>query len=85
MSGGFFAETPTGNFGNGTSSNTFSYVNTKGDTYTRSVSSVNTTITSDKQGGSLAPLPSVPRVHVPLSQAAITKPRLPGRRANFAP
>ncbi|KAH9003645.1 peptide N-acetyl-beta-D-glucosaminyl asparaginase amidase A-domain-containing protein, partial [Lactarius hatsudake] len=44
------------NFGtNGTSSNTFSYTDTEGNTYTRRVNASNDAITFDNQGGTLAP------------------------------
>ncbi|KAH9062603.1 peptide N-acetyl-beta-D-glucosaminyl asparaginase amidase A-domain-containing protein [Lactarius deliciosus] len=44
------------NFGtNGTSSNTFSYTDTEGNTYTRQVNASNDVITFDNQGGTLAP------------------------------
>ena len=53
--GGFFTISPSGNFGNGTSQNTFSYADSQGNTYRRQVSSINTNITFDHQGGTLAP------------------------------
>ncbi|KAJ3541851.1 hypothetical protein NM688_g6034 [Phlebia brevispora] len=59
LAGGFFEETAQGNFGNGTSNNSLSYVDTAGNTYTRQVDSINTNITSDRQGGSLSPLPNI--------------------------
>ncbi|KAH9158651.1 hypothetical protein EDB89DRAFT_2060762, partial [Lactarius sanguifluus] len=44
------------NFGtNGTSSNTFDYTDTEGNTYTRQVNASNDAITFDNQGGTLAP------------------------------
>ena len=73
---------PTGNFGNGTSSNTFSYADAKGNTYTRTVASVNSTITSDHEGGTLAQgtaHPASSPADVP--QAGFARPRLPGRSA----
>ena len=81
FAGGFFFEAPTGNTGNGTNSNTFSYVDLAGNTYDREVTAVDNNITSDHQGGTLAPRtattfpdfgPQVPFV--------VTKPRLPGAR-----
>ncbi|KAH9008581.1 peptide N-acetyl-beta-D-glucosaminyl asparaginase amidase A-domain-containing protein, partial [Lactarius deliciosus] len=45
-----------GNFGtNGTSSNTFNYIDTEGNTYTRQVNASRNAITFDNQGGTLAP------------------------------
>ncbi|KAH8978225.1 peptide N-acetyl-beta-D-glucosaminyl asparaginase amidase A-domain-containing protein [Lactarius akahatsu] len=44
------------NFGsNGTSSNTFNYIDTEGNTYTRQVNASGSAITFDNQGGTLAP------------------------------
>ncbi|KAI0695701.1 peptide N-acetyl-beta-D-glucosaminyl asparaginase amidase A-domain-containing protein [Cytidiella melzeri] len=77
---GFFQETSSGNFGNGTSTNTFSYSDTKGNTYQRQVSSVNTNITSDHQSGTLAPLPASKGLNLPQAQAKFSIPRLPGGR-----
>jgi hypothetical protein len=77
---GFFQETSAGNFGNGTSTNTFSYTDAKGNTYQRQVSSVNTNITSDHQGGNLAPLPAPKSINLPKAQAKFSVPRLPGGR-----
>ncbi|KAH9901591.1 peptide N-acetyl-beta-D-glucosaminyl asparaginase amidase A-domain-containing protein [Cubamyces lactineus] len=81
LASGFFFEAPTGNTGNGTNSNTFSYVDLAGNTYDREVTAIDNNITSDHQGGTLAPRtattfpdfgPQVPFV--------VTKPRLPGAR-----
>ncbi|CAL1705060.1 unnamed protein product [Somion occarium] len=79
VSGGFFTLSSDGNFGNGTSQNTFSYVDLAGNTYDREVSSVNTDITSDHQGGTLAPKEAA---HFPSFQQPFTvsKARLPGGR-----
>ena len=79
VSGGFFTLASTGNFGNGTSQNTFSYVDVAGNTYSRQVSSANTNITSDHQAGTLAPKTVT---HFPVSQQPFTvaKGRLPGGR-----
>ncbi|KAJ8521617.1 hypothetical protein ONZ45_g1709 [Pleurotus djamor] len=52
---GFYNRAPTGNFGNGTNDNAFSYVDGKGNTYTRQVKAAFNNITLDRVGGSLAP------------------------------
>ena len=44
----------SGNTGNGTSNNTFSYVDTAGNTYNRQVNAALNNITLDHQSGSLA-------------------------------
>ena len=80
LSGGFF-----GNIGNGTSNNTFSYVDTEGNTFTREVSSINSAVVSDKQGGTLAavspqPAVNVKQAQVPVTPAEFAKPRLHGTR-----
>ncbi|KAI0724017.1 peptide N-acetyl-beta-D-glucosaminyl asparaginase amidase A-domain-containing protein [Cerioporus squamosus] len=82
LASGFFTIASTGNSGNGTNSNTFSYVDAKGNTYDREVTAVNNNITSDHQGGTLAPQSAAPlspsnKGQTPLT---ITKPRLPGAR-----
>lgn len=75
----WFELASTGNFGNGSSTNTFSYVDARGNTYARSVSAVNTTITSDHQSGTLAGSSVQPPI-VPGSttQTGFARPRLPG-------
>ncbi|KAJ3492353.1 hypothetical protein NLI96_g19 [Meripilus lineatus] len=77
----FFTIASTGNFGNGTSTNTFSYIDLAGNTYDREISSINTNITSDHQGGTLAPkqvahFPSFS----PQEPLSVSKARLPGGR-----
>ena len=53
----------TGNVGsNGTSENTFSYADTKGDTFKQSVTAFENVITSNTESGSLAPSP-LPRAN----------------------
>lgn len=42
-----------GNYGNGTSTNTFNYTDTSGNTYTRRVNATLNVITLDEEGGSL--------------------------------
>jgi hypothetical protein len=74
---GYFTISSTGNSGNGTSNNTFNYVDLKGNTYTRDVDAAYDVITYDQQSGSLATT-SLPT----FSQASIPPPmpaaRLPG-------
>ncbi|KAI0647264.1 peptide N-acetyl-beta-D-glucosaminyl asparaginase amidase A-domain-containing protein [Trametes meyenii] len=77
----FFTISSSGNFGNGTNSNTFSYTDLAGNTYDREVTAVDNNITADHQGGTLAPrnkvaLPSFAQQ----TPFVITKPRLPGAR-----
>ncbi|KAJ6547567.1 peptide N-acetyl-beta-D-glucosaminyl asparaginase amidase A-domain-containing protein [Mycena capillaripes] len=54
VAGGFFTIASTGNTGNGTSNNTFSYVDTKGNTFNRRVDAAFNNITLDDQSGSLS-------------------------------
>ncbi|KIP09483.1 hypothetical protein PHLGIDRAFT_126231 [Phlebiopsis gigantea 11061_1 CR5-6] len=78
----FFQLASTGNFGNGTSSSTFAYSDARDNTYTRSVSSVNSTITSDHQGGTLAKSgqgPQLTSLSKDTLQMGFATPRLPGR------
>ncbi|KAK7693712.1 hypothetical protein QCA50_003284 [Cerrena zonata] len=79
LSGGFFTIASTGNTGNGTSQNMFSYVDVAGNTYDREISSVNTNITSDHQGGTLAPK-TVARFPSSQQPLTVAKARLPGGR-----
>jgi hypothetical protein len=76
----FFELASSGNFGYGNSSNTFSYNDARGNTYSRDVSSANNTITSDRESGNLAQ-----RNQLPVSlenenavQTGFPRPRLPG-------
>ncbi|VDB82919.1 unnamed protein product [Peniophora sp. CBMAI 1063] len=58
VAGGNFSVRSTGNVGsNGTSENTFSYVDTKGNTFKQSVTAFENTITSNTESGNLAPSP----------------------------
>ncbi|TCD66018.1 hypothetical protein EIP91_001918 [Steccherinum ochraceum] len=80
VAGGFFTIASTGNFGNGTSQNTFTYSDTHGNTYNRQVSAVDNNITSDHQGGTLAPKVGP---HFPAfgpNALSVPKARLPGGR-----
>ncbi|KLO12594.1 hypothetical protein SCHPADRAFT_407216 [Schizopora paradoxa] len=80
LAGGFFTVASTGNTGNGTSNNTFTYVDTAGNTFDREVSAALDNITSDHQGGSLAgtqpKFPFFPKAQAILGGSV----RLPGRR-----
>ncbi|KAI0928911.1 hypothetical protein AcW2_004771 [Taiwanofungus camphoratus] len=78
---GYFEETPSGNYGNGTSNNTFSYVDLQGNSYDREVNASLDVITYDHQSGTLAsgsPL-QFPAIN-PLAALPMVKPRLPGGR-----
>ncbi|KAF7342117.1 Peptide-N4-(N-acetyl-beta-glucosaminyl)asparagine amidase A [Mycena venus] len=57
VAGGFFTISPTGNTGNGTNNNTFSYVDTVGNTFNRRVDAAFNNITLDEQSGSLSRAP----------------------------
>ena len=59
LAGGSYHTAATGNTGfNGTSNNTFDYVDTAGNTYTRQVNAFRNVITFDSQGGNLVPFPN---------------------------
>ncbi|KAA1471171.1 hypothetical protein DENSPDRAFT_96775 [Dentipellis sp. KUC8613] len=81
LAGGSFHTAPTGNSGtNGTSNNTLTYVDLKGNTFDREVNAFLNNITFDHQGGSLARSPAV-KEPASLSPAqAVMKVRLPGGR-----
>ena len=51
---GYFTIATTGNAGNGTSNNTFTYIDTEGNTYYRDVDAAYNMIIYDEQSGSLA-------------------------------
>lgn len=77
---GFFNVTPTGNTGNGTSSNVFSYADSAGNTFQRKVNAVLNNITLDVQDGSLAPEAQRAFMGVPPMMEALSHARLPGGR-----
>lgn len=77
---GFFFISPDGNTGNGTNSNTFSYSDQAGNTYSRVVEAALGNITFDKQTGSLAPLPMPNQDHLQPFTGFTGKVRLPGGR-----
>ncbi|KAJ7172470.1 peptide N-acetyl-beta-D-glucosaminyl asparaginase amidase A-domain-containing protein [Mycena filopes] len=58
VAGGFFTIASTGNTGNGTNNNTFSYVDTENNSFFRQVNAAFNNITLDKQSGSLSAAPS---------------------------
>jgi len=60
VSGGFFTIASTGNTGNGTSNNTFSYIDLAGNTFNRRVDAAFNNITLDEQSGSLSQGPKTP-------------------------
>ncbi|KAG1772681.1 peptide N-acetyl-beta-D-glucosaminyl asparaginase amidase A-domain-containing protein [Suillus occidentalis] len=74
---GFLTIFGSGGTANGTSDNTFSYVDTKGNTYARDVNAAYNVITYDKQSGSLAPT-SVPTYPSTSNAHSIPGVRLPG-------
>ncbi|TDL27476.1 hypothetical protein BD410DRAFT_782559 [Rickenella mellea] len=80
LAGGFFTIAATGNFGNGTSNNTLTYVDLAGNTYDREVNAALNNITFDHEGGSLAR--GTPRFpFFPKSTASISGAvRFPGLR-----
>lgn len=77
---GYFEINPAGNTGNGTNTNTFSYVDTKGNTYVRAVGAALNNITYDHQSGSLAPSTAPHFPGFPLEKLALGSVRLPGGR-----
>jgi len=78
---GYYSISSTGNFGNGTSNNTFDYVDLKGNTYTRDVDAAYDVITYDKQSGSL-PTTNLP-TFAPLSKSPpVPGARLPGGKGS---
>ncbi|CCM04580.1 uncharacterized protein FIBRA_06761 [Fibroporia radiculosa] len=78
---GLFVETSSGNYGNGTSNNTFNYADLNGNTYYRNVNAAYENITYDSIGGTLAASNSFafPSFNS-FAQFVMAKPRLPGGR-----
>lgn len=70
----------TGNTGNGTSNNTFSYVDLAGNTYDREVNAALNNITFDHQGGTLAPSTQAHFPTFPKEAGVFGGARLPGGR-----
>ncbi|KAF8894618.1 peptide N-acetyl-beta-D-glucosaminyl asparaginase amidase A-domain-containing protein [Infundibulicybe gibba] len=60
---GFFQLAPTGNTGNGTSNNTFNYLDRAGNTYNRRVNAALNQIILDEQTGNLAPVAKSPGIN----------------------
>ncbi|KZT26436.1 hypothetical protein NEOLEDRAFT_1162094 [Neolentinus lepideus HHB14362 ss-1] len=54
LASGYFTISSSGNYGNGTSNNTFNYVDLAGNTYWRNVNAALNNVTYDQHGGSLA-------------------------------
>ncbi|KAJ7464627.1 peptide N-acetyl-beta-D-glucosaminyl asparaginase amidase A-domain-containing protein [Mycena latifolia] len=77
VAGGFFNISSAGNSGNGTSNNTFSYIDTAGNTFNRRVDAAFNNITLDEQSGSLS---RAPEKHLPASADADT---FAGARLSF--
>ncbi|KAG6890692.1 hypothetical protein C0995_005065 [Termitomyces sp. Mi166 len=77
----FFKIAQTGNTGNGTNTNVFTYSDSAGNTYQRKVDAVLNNITFDEQSGSLAPIADhdISKTSVP-SATKFTFARLPGGR-----
>ncbi|KAF5391453.1 hypothetical protein D9757_001886 [Collybiopsis confluens] len=80
LTGGFFTERSTGNTGNGTSNNTFSYKDTAGNTYSRTVAASLNVITLDRSSGSLAGEKMQPESPQAALQVKFAGARLPGGR-----
>ena len=80
QAGGFFTEASTGNTGNGTSNNTFSYVDAKGNTFFRTVDAALNNIIFDQESGTLATGKRQVFPIIPKSETFNATVRLPGRR-----
>ncbi|EMD38315.1 hypothetical protein CERSUDRAFT_48628 [Gelatoporia subvermispora B] len=81
LASGWFELAPSGNFGNGTSNNTFSYFDRVGNTYTREVGAVLDNIIYDHQSGTLAMSTAVTFPSFsPQTSMIVTRPRRPGGR-----
>jgi len=88
LASGFFEETANGNFGNGTSNNTLTYVDLEGNTYDREVDAVDAAtvnITFDHQGGSLAPSSQFHFPFFPEAQGHFGAVRFPGTKLKGTP
>lgn len=80
-SDGFFHLAPTGNTGNGTNSNVFSYSDDAKNTYNRKVNAEFNNITLDVESGNLAPAPApLPLTDRLIPQSGYSNPRRPGAR-----
>ncbi|KAH9843087.1 peptide N-acetyl-beta-D-glucosaminyl asparaginase amidase A-domain-containing protein [Rhodofomes roseus] len=73
-----FVVSASGNYGNGTNDDTFSYSDDDGNTYWRNVGAADNNITYDSVGGSLSGGPFSLPFSAPMSQGVLAKPRLPG-------
>ncbi|KAF8921285.1 peptide N-acetyl-beta-D-glucosaminyl asparaginase amidase A-domain-containing protein [Mucidula mucida] len=78
---GFFQLRTGGNFGNGTNSNTFSYVDTAGNTFNRRVNAALNVITLDEESGTLAPLSAQKNSGTMVGETVVSadQVRLPGK------
>ncbi|KXN89258.1 Peptide-N4-(N-acetyl-beta-glucosaminyl)asparagine amidase A [Leucoagaricus sp. SymC.cos] len=82
LADGFFHLASTGNTGNGTNSNVFSYRDDAGNTYNRRVNAAFNNITLDVQSGNLAPAPAPsPFTVQEAPSTTFSDPRLPGDRS----
>ncbi|KAG8217519.1 peptide N-acetyl-beta-D-glucosaminyl asparaginase amidase A-domain-containing protein [Butyriboletus roseoflavus] len=77
---GYFTVTTTSNAGNGTSNNTFAYINAKGNTYNRQVDTAYDVIIYDQQSGSLATGSLPPSIPNTAYAQNVPAPRLPGNK-----
>ncbi|KAF7778721.1 hypothetical protein Agabi119p4_3066 [Agaricus bisporus var. burnettii] len=81
LADGFFHLAPTGNTGNGTNSNVFSYSDDAKNTYNRKVNAEFNNITLDVESGNLAPAPApLPLTDRLIPQSGYSNPRRPGAR-----
>ncbi|KAF9005653.1 peptide N-acetyl-beta-D-glucosaminyl asparaginase amidase A-domain-containing protein [Cyathus striatus] len=82
LAGGFFVTAPTGNTGNGTNNNIFSYSDSQGNTFNRQVNAALNNITLDQQGGTLASSTKLHESTPTKNDNLFGKARLPGDRSN---
>ncbi|KAF8990702.1 hypothetical protein BDZ89DRAFT_1086977 [Hymenopellis radicata] len=75
---GFFQLRAGGNFGNGTNNNTFSYVDTAGNTFSRRVNAALNVITLDEESGTLVPA-SAQKNSPTMTVVSADQVRLPGK------
>ncbi|KAJ7449814.1 peptide N-acetyl-beta-D-glucosaminyl asparaginase amidase A-domain-containing protein [Mycena latifolia] len=85
VAGGFFTIASTGNTGNGTSNNTFSYVDLAGNTFNRRVDAAFNNITLDVQSGSLSAAHKTSGTSSTHNSGAFAGVRLPPGRGKNEP
>ncbi|KAJ7485270.1 peptide N-acetyl-beta-D-glucosaminyl asparaginase amidase A-domain-containing protein [Mycena latifolia] len=85
VAGGFFTVASTGNTGNGTSNNTFSYVDLAGNTFNRRVDAAFNNITLDVQSGSLSAAHKTSGIPSTHNSGAFGGVRLPHGRGKSEP